>query len=402
MAWANVSAPSDTQEKPPYCKICHRRAISGSRVCPHLNTAVPGGMTTPVFAAFRTGVHGRRLGAQLPRQKLVLCRRHLLQAHASLRSRSSSRVAAEAVKTLSLPLPSQGAQRLRCTSQSSLVADWTAKHNCLLSPRLSMSALAAPGAALGGANAKDSKGRRACVPGEEQYVSHSRCFVPEMPKSPLLLSLSEPLAPPTMTLPPPLNAAKATPYDTCAHALAETEGEGWDADESEIQYRIGDLKAHGGREVEGVAGWMKDSEEGGASTADQGTEIMECVEGSTLSPACAHYFHAGPSPLPRRGHMRRSSTGARDSPRALPETECKQEFSDCVLPVATFTIGTLASSPPSAGAGGLSAGGGRDAAAGAGVWAPGGGAAHHVELCEDNISWYKRLVAGAAGGGMTY
>jgi hypothetical protein len=423
VAWAKVSAPSDTQGKPPYCKICHRRAISGSRVCPHLSTAVPGGVATPVCAAFRTGVRGRRLGAQLQRQKLVLCRRHLLQAHASLRPRSSSRVAAEAVKTFSSPRPSQSAQSLGCTSP---VADSAAKHKGLRSPRLSMLALASPGAALGGANATAPKGRRGCVPREDQQLLHSRCFVPEKPKSPPLLSLSEPLTPPSLTLsaagllekptsrsvvaappldrdvdvvPPPLIAAKATPYDTCAHALAETEEEGWDGSAGSDVSKMFDRD----REVEGLAG-LKDSEEGGVSPADQGTEIVrivmpECVKGSTLSPASAHSFHARHSPLPPRGNTRRSSTGARESPRALPETKCKQEFSESVLRVATSTLGTLACSPSSAGAGRLSAGGGRDAAAGACVGPQGGGAARQVELREDSISWYKRLVAGAAGAG---
>ena len=421
VAWAKVSAPSDAQGKPPYCKICHRRAISGSRVCPHFSTAVPGGVTTPVCATFRTGVRGRRLGAQLQRQKLVLCRRHLLQAHASLRPRSSSRVAAEAVKTLSFPRPSQCAHSLESTSP---VADSAAKHKCLRTPRLSMSALVSPGAALGGANATDSKGRRGDVPREEQHVLPSRCFVREKPKSPPLLSLSEPLTPPTLTLPaagllekptsrsavtaPPLdrdvdvvptppNAAKTTHYDTCAHALAEAEVGGWDgsagSDVSKMFVRD--------REVEGLAG-LKDSEEGGASPADQGTDIgeivmSECVKGSTLSPASAHSFHARPSLLPRRGNKRRISTGALESPRALPATKCKQEFSESVLRVATSTLSTIASSPSSAGAGGRSAGGGgreRDAAAGACVGPQGGGAARQVELREDSISWYKRLVAG--------
>ena len=56
-------------------------------------------------------------------------------------------------------------------------------------------------------------------------------------------------------------------------------------------------------------------------------------------------------------------------------------------PVATFTpapVPVAASLLTPAAAGGLSAGGARRDA--------------HVEMREDSISWYKRLVAGAAGG----
>jgi hypothetical protein len=65
--------PLTPDKKPPYCNICHRRAISGARLCPHY------------FVKMRVGQQARRhanSSIKPPKPLLVLCKRHQAVADA--------------------------------------------------------------------------------------------------------------------------------------------------------------------------------------------------------------------------------------------------------------------------------------------------------------------------------
>ena len=65
--------PLPPDKKPPYCNICHRRAISGARLCPHY------------FVKRRVGKQARRhanSSVKLAKPRLVLCKRHQAMADA--------------------------------------------------------------------------------------------------------------------------------------------------------------------------------------------------------------------------------------------------------------------------------------------------------------------------------
>jgi hypothetical protein len=169
-------------------------------------------------------------------------------------------------------------------------------------------------------------------------------------------------------------------------------------------------RGDGGKEAEGVA-CLRDSRGAGTLDAEmiqvhQAGDVVHCAhrvpvlsEAHVTAEASPHDGTAEASPqqapagLARRGHACQSphAFGVRQVPRALAGTECEAECERKLegggQPVATFTpapVPVAASLLTPAAAGGLSAGGARRDA--------------HVEMREDSISWYKRLVAGAAGG----